>query len=458
VKHLTLPAALALVAGAPGLAAAGGMFLHTRGVHATARSGAFVAGADDLDSLWMNPSGLAHYAGGDSKSAILVDAAFVHQSGEYTRIDSGNNDQPAVSNQAPGLPIPSVAAAFDLGDKGALAVGVYAPYAGLMKFDEDGPQRYSLVDLSKTLLVTVSVGIGWKLGDHVRVGATVQDWVSSLAQTMVVSGCPGETVCAPEDPDFDAFVQIDQNDFFNPSGSVGAQLDAGDKVTVGASFQAPIRMAGGATLRTRLPNSGFYDGAEVTGDHADVKFWLPGVARLGVEVRPTPLWRLEVAGDLELWKMHEDMTFTPDHMRIENAAGVGTYELGPMSVPRHYKNTYAGSIGVEGQVSKGVPLRVLAGYTYETAAAPDAYLSVLTFDGAKHLGTFGVGYSFGKYTIDAVVAYAKVEDRTVTPDEGLSTQVNPVRDPNDPPLATYVNWGDYKSSWLVAGLAFRANL
>jgi long-chain fatty acid transport protein len=450
--------ALALISGGvPGVASAGGMALSTRGVRATARGGAFVAGTDDLSAMWMNPAGLANSAGGDSKMGILFDAALVSQSGEYTRVDSGMNEQATVSNQFGGLPVPSMAAGFDLGDKGVIGAAIYAPYAGLMKFDEDGPQRYSLIDMSKSVQVTISVGIGWKLGEHVRVGATLQNWVSSLSQTVMASGCPGETVCAPEDPDFDSLVQVDQNDLFNPSGSLGVQADAGKKVTFGASFQLPVHIAGDVTLRTRLPNSGFYDGATVSGDQAGFDTTLPAIIRGGIEVRPTPLWRIEVAGDMELWKEHESIDVTPHEIRIENAAGVGTYELGPMSVPRHYKNSYSGSLGVEGQPMKSTPLRVLAGYTYETAAAEDAYLSVLTFDGAKHLGSVGVGYTLkGKYTLDAVFAYAKVEDRTVTPDEGLSPQQNPVRDPNDPPLVTYVNWGDYKSSWLVAGLAFRA--
>jgi long-chain fatty acid transport protein len=450
--------ALALVAAAAGTADAGGMTLHTRGVRATARGGAFIGGADDLNALWLNPAGLAHAAGGAGKTSILIDAAFVSQKGEYTRVDSGMNPQATVSNQSPGLPIPSIAGGFDLGKKGVIAAGLYAPYAGLMKFGEDDAQRYSLIDLSQSVLLTMSVGIGWQVSDRLRVGATVQNWISSMSQTMKVSGCPGETVCAPEDPEFDAMVQLDQNDLFNPSASLGVQLDAGEKVTIGASFQAPVHMAGGATLRTRLPSSGFYDGATVSGDQASVDYWLPPVGRVGVEVRPAPRWRIEVAGDVELWSMHEEMAITPDGMRIEDAPGVGTYELGPMTVPRHYENTYAASLGVEGQPAAGTPLRILAGYTYETAAAPDAYLSVLTFDGAKHVGTGGLGYGFGRYTLDLVVAFAKVEDRTVTPEEGRSPQLNPVRDPNDPPLETYVNWGDYSSSWLVAGLAFRAEL
>ena len=443
---------------APATASAGGMTLHTRGVRPTARSGAFVAGADDLGAMWFNPAGLAALAGGVGNAEILVDAAYVAQSGEYTRVDSGGNDAGTVTNQAHGLPVPSLAAGFDLGDDGVIGVGVYAPYAGLMKFDEDGGQRYSLIDLSQSVIVTIAVGIGWRLGDKLRVGATVQNWVSSMAQTMVVSGCPGETVCTPEDPEFDAMVQLDQNDLFNPSGSLGVQLDAHEKVTIGAAFQLPIKMSGGSTLRTRLPSSGFYDGARVEGDRAHVEYWLPGVARLGVEVRPTERWRIEAAGNVELWSQHEEMRITPEDMSIENAAGVGTYELGPMALPRHYENTYALSLGVEGQPAAKTPLRVLAGYTYETQAAPDAYLSVLTFDGAKHLMTAGLGYQAGRYTIDAVFGYALVEDRDVSMEEGLSPQLTPVRDPNEEPLVTYVNAGQYKTSWLVAGLGVRARL
>jgi long-chain fatty acid transport protein len=379
----------------------------------------------------------------------------VHQSGTYHRIDSGNNDAGTVSNQSPGLPIPSMAAGFDLGDKGELAAAFYAPYAGLMKFDPTGPQRYSLVDLSKSVLATASIGVGWKLGDRVRVGATFQDWISLLDQQMVVSGCPGQTVCAPEDPDFDALVQIEQTDLWNPSGSVGVQIDAGDKVTIGATAQAPVLMQGSATIRTRLPSNNFYAGATVQGDKGQVKFWLPAVGRLGVEVHPNPRWHVEVAGEMEYWKLHKDMTVTPENIYIENAPGVGEYQLGPMSVPRDYQNTYAGSIGLEGQPSKSMPLRVMAGYTYETAAAPDKYLSVLTFDGAKHLITGGLGYTFGKLTIDSVVAYGKVATRTVSPSVGQSPQLDPVRDPNDPPLSVYVNWGTYKTSWLVAGASVR---
>ena len=86
------------------------MTLHTRGVRPTARGGAFVAGADDLGALWFNPAGLAHIDNGEK--SFLFDMAYVEQDIEYSRIDSGGNDQRTVSNSAPGLPIPSVGVAL----------------------------------------------------------------------------------------------------------------------------------------------------------------------------------------------------------------------------------------------------------------------------------------------------------------------------------------------------------
>ena len=49
------------------------------------------------------------------------------------------------------------------------------------------------------------------------------DVYSLVASQIVVSGCPGQTVCAPEDPDFDAFGQDTQTDYWSPSGSLGVQ-------------------------------------------------------------------------------------------------------------------------------------------------------------------------------------------------------------------------------------------
>jgi long-chain fatty acid transport protein len=434
-----------------GTAHAGGLQLASRGVRPTARGGAFIAGAEGLGSFGFNPAGVAALARDQHRYMALVDLGFVRQSASYTRLDSGMNPQPPVSNEAPGLPIPTVAASMDLGRDGVIALGIYAPYAGLGKYPEAGPQRYSLVDLSKSLLAVFELTYGHHLGERVRLGVGLQNMVFYMDSTVAFSACPGQTICAPEDPEFDAVGKVTQLSPFNPSAVAGAQVEITDWLRVGVAGQLPFFIGGSGKIQTRLPPSGFFEGAEVRGDQAEVSFTLPAALRMGVEVTPIPGWKAELATQIEFWSQHDEFLIEPKGVRIENAAGVGMYEVGTLRIPRGFEDTVAVNLGVEGQPLSSLPLTVLAGYSFETAAAPDEYLTVLTVDGARHLIAAGAGFQLGAWKLDAALGFVMVGDRNVTPDEGRAPQLSPIRDDSDEPLEVYVNWGEYSSSWLVVG-------
>ncbi len=433
-------------------AGAGGLQLPTRGVRPSARAGAFVAGADDLNAQWFNPAGLGMRGDGHAARTFLFDLGYVDQSVSYRRIDSGNNPRDVVDDEAAGLPIPTLGVAVDLDDRLTVAGGVYAPYAALVRYPEDGAQRYSVIDLSESLLFIVQASVAYRVSDRLRVGAGIQNMVFHLVSTLVFSGCPGQTVCAPEDPEFDAIGKVKQTDLFNPSAVLGVQYDVSASLRLGASFQLPFFIAGEGDFETRLPSSGFYNGAEVMGDRADVSFTLPATARAGVELSPSERLRLELAASVEFWSQHDEFLIDPQNVRIEGAPGVGSYEIGPLRIPRDFQNTYAVHLGGEGRPLASLPLDVLLGYAYETAAAPERTLSVITADGAKHLITGGLGYRFGGLAVHAMVGFAAVEDRTVSPDVGRAPQLTPIRDESAEPLGVYVNWGDYQSSWIMGGL------
>ncbi len=444
---LAAPTTLALLATVVDVApaTAGGMYLPMRGVRSTGRGGAFIAGVDDVSALWTNPAGLAALDGASG----LVDATFVGQQVTYDRVDSGGNRQPSATNQSPGLPVPSVGFAAALGPRLVLGGGLWAPYAALGKYAEDGAQRYASVDQSKSAIATIGVGLAVKLGERVRLGVTLQDHITLLTTSIVLSGCPGQTVCTPEDPEFDSYNRIDQTTLFSPSGSVGAQVDLAARATFGVMVQLPVKISGQGTLHSRLPSSGFFNGASVEGDRADVTLELPLTVRAGLELRPG-LWRIEAATTFERWSSQRQLTIDPVGVRIINAPGVGTYEFGKMVIPRNFKDTVAAQLGVEGQLKAGSPLTVRAGYVFETGAPPDATLTVQTVDGTKHLGTLGVGYDTGRWTIDGVLGYGVMPTRNVTASEAQVPQLNPIRDQPDPPV--YINAGDYSASWLLAGL------
>jgi long-subunit fatty acid transport protein len=108
-------------------------------------------------------------------------------------------------------------------------------------------------------------------------------------------------------------------------------------------------------------------------------------------------------------------------------------------------------VGVEGQPLADVPVTALAGYSFETAAAPDEFVTVMTVDGDRHLAALGAGYQRGRLAFHATLGYVFVSDRQVAPEVGRSPQLNPIRDDTDEPLEVFVNWGTYRSSWLIAG-------
>jgi long-chain fatty acid transport protein len=449
-----LAALVVLCAGVCALASealAGGMLLPVRGVRTVERAGALIAGADDADALWLDPAGLAHLAG-DGKVHLLFDAAFVSQTVDYARVDSGGNRLAPVSNQQAGMPIPTIAGALGVGERLVIAGGIAAPYAGLHRYDDDRAQRYASVSLEGSAFVYLTAGAAYKLSEQLRVGVTLMNVVSRLSSRVVLSGCPGQTLCAPEDPDFDALGQVSQTDLIAPSGSIGVQYDAAPLATLGLAFQAPSRVSATGTFRSRLPSSAFFDGARVVGEEAELSFTLPAVLRAGIELHPLPELRIEVALGAELWSMHDNIEITPNDIRIENAAGVGTYTVGKMVIPRQFKTSFAPAIGAEWHAPQFV---LGAGYSYETAAASPGYVSVLTVDSAKHLIGLGGGYKTGDWEIGASAGIALLSDVQVSLEDGKVTQLTPIR---DQPSDVVVNAGSYKSHYLIAGLRLTRQL
>ena len=98
---------------------------------------------------------------------------------------------------------------------------------------------------------------------------------------------------------------------------LGVQYDVSDTLRAGLAFQLPFFVSGQGKFETVLPPSGFYDGASVVGDRADVKFTLPPILRAGVEAALGPRWRAELGGSIEFWSMHDQLEVEPVDVRID---------------------------------------------------------------------------------------------------------------------------------------------
>lgn len=428
---------------------AGGLTLPTHGVRSLERGGALIAGADDADSLWLNPGGLGHLAG-NKKQALLFDVALVYQSVEYTRLDvvSGGAPFPQVENLQPGTLIPTLAGAIGIGDRLVIAGGLASPQTAFHRYAADGVQRYASVGLDGSRYVVITAGVGYKVSDRLRVGATLSNFVTSTKLAIVASGCPSTMTCAPEEPGFDMGLDLEQTDALSPSGSVGVQYDAAPSLTLGLAIDTPRTIAATGKLTIDLPGALPFEDATVSGDRAKLELTYPAAIRAGVEWRPVKSLRIEAALDVELWSMHDEVTLTPDAITIDNVGGASsTITLAPMHIPRDYQTTFAPALGIEWH---GPKVMVGAGYSYETAAAPARTVSVLAVDSAKHLIGIGGGYEDAGWQIGAAAGFVALEGVDVPLAGAGVPQLAPLGNPD----VTNVNAGSYRSRYLMAGLRF----
>src|SRR4029079_981628 len=112
------------------------------------------------------------------------------------------------------------------------------PYAGLHRYDDDAT-RYTSISLAESTFVMLSAGAAIAPAPGLRIGVTVTNMIALLKSQVVLSGCPGQTICAPEDPEFDARTKVDVHDVLAPSATLGIQYDAGARVTLAASATSP---------------------------------------------------------------------------------------------------------------------------------------------------------------------------------------------------------------------------
>jgi long-chain fatty acid transport protein len=469
---LTAAAALLAAAAVARDARAAGLYFSDRGVRPLGRGGAFVAGADDLGAIWYNPAGIV-----DAPSGVLFDATWLHYTSDFTRqalTTSSTNTTfvqtfPRVSGSTPILPIPTLAGSYRFGDREqyAVALGVYAPMTPVTTYPQTigsntpAPQRYSLVSLDGSALVVTGAWFAWKPLDELRVGAGLQMLMGTFRSTVDFSACPPDNlVCAGEAPAYDAYSQLAVGPIFAPSGNLGATYQPVKMVRIGASVQAPFDVDAPAKVDVRLPTAVVFDNASQKGDDARVKFQLPPVLRLGVEVRPLDEahdLRVELAYVREFWSVHQSIDVTPNNIQLLNVTGFPSpYGVSAISIPRGGQDSNSFRLGGEYMLPiEDYRLQLRAGVSYETSGIKEPYVSPLTIDSNKVAVSIGGGLFIGKrWRLDAVYSHVFASDVTVTPQEASVPRVNPVQ--GNPTQTASVNGGQYsaRADAIGVGLQF----
>ena len=458
----------------PQRAEAGGLFLTDRGVRPLSRGFAFVAGADDPQALWYNPAGLAY-----SGQQFLFDATLTFLRADFTRIDSGGNVLPTVDVDAAKLPIPMIAYSHPVREDLVLAFGIHAPNASLLRWPrgvsaqggtcdatsdpsadcEAAPQRYSLYSLEGSAFVNLTPAVAYRPIPELSLGVGLHLLVGRFVGETAISACDGFLCTQPENPEWDGVAQFDLNPIVHPGFTIGATYDA-DVVRIGASMVWwPGAISGEADLNVRLPSAPLFNGARVEGDKARLELDLPLILRAGVEVRPTPRFRVEAALVWEHWSTQKAAKITPDDVWIRDAVAIGDYQVGPIEIPRNMNDVWSLRLGGTAEV---IPdrLEVSAGVNYENSSFDDAYLTPLTLDARKVVVALGASVRVTD-TVFVDVSYGHVFMADPSVRNSAVPQNNPIRPPRSPDVpassggAVYIGNGDYDMEADIVGIGMR---
>jgi long-chain fatty acid transport protein len=427
---------------------AGGFYLPGRGVRPMGRAGAFVAsGEGNLNSLWYNPANLTLSDGLQlTVDLSVVDLAFDFKRAPRTNRSGETVTYARVQNSGAPQPIPQILIGGPTPNEDlSWAFGIYTPYMSPVSFPEDGPQRYTLIDNTGSVMGFMHAAVSYNIGDRVRVGAGFQNAFASFRLVSTTSGYTG-LYGRPEDEGLDILSKIELADFFAPAGNVGVWVKLGPMVEAAISAQTPVFFEDtDATLTVRMPSNPEFDNARLSNNTLSASMVLPAVARVALRFVNDPV-DLELTGVWEGWSSFDEISATPNDIAVEGVPGVGSIPVGPLNIPQNWQDTFSVRVGGDYRLNEKFTLR--AGYNFETGAPPDAYYNVFSPDTDKH--TLAAGFTWGgeRWGLDLSTAYYLLADRQIT--DSKTRQINPTDAENE--LTTVVGNGDYSSRYFVMGM------
>ncbi len=416
-------------------AVAAGLFLAPPGVRPLAQGGAFVAGASGVDALAYNPAGI-----GMGKPQALIEAGLPLHHTLYRRQVYGDGATlPTVEGVGLGMPSPALGVVHGLGLLPGLTfgLGLFADYPLMQNWPEElddgepAPQRYAVYNYRGTAMMKGALAAAYHLDGYGSIGVSVQVLAGTFASEMTASICDGVICTQPENPDYDAVIQMSARDIVVPGVQLGIVGTPLPWLRLAASWESGYRVEQEAALRIRLPRASIFDnaGLDPQEPRGTVKLRLPMQLRAGVEVLREGLGRLELAWVYEPWSVHDRIEVDSRGTVVRGVTALGDYPMGVVQLERGFRDTFSLRLGGELlpglKAAPGLVLR--GGLAWEPSAVADEYLTAMTVDLDKLIAAVGAGYTVGVVTIDVTYAHVFFASTVVTDSKVL--QINPTRPP-----------------------------
>jgi long-chain fatty acid transport protein len=395
----------------------GGYYTGALGARAAGRGGAFVARADDLTAVSINPAGLAELDG----TVVELGNQFSHDGYDYTRaptLDYGQSTTPTqptafdkVHNATPWQPaLPFIGVSSRLGLRDwSFALAAFAP-PGISReqFPQDGGQRYMMVN-RQAIILDYTASAAWRFHDLWGVGVTLE-WITvpRLDYSLVINGNTSPGAANPVSSPFDILAQTTGSDWFTFNAIVGAWFRPKPSLEFGLAGQI---LPANIVTHSTLTLSGLalnFDGTAVLGtittgrgngqeSNVSVTLPLPLLVRGGGRYRHQSAGRevydVELDVEYESWSRANAFTVATNGL-VASSRGQPV-PIGTITVPKQWSDVLSVKLGGDFNL---IPDRwtLRAGVYYETAAAPAAYANVDFPAGAQMGAALGASLLMGR--------------------------------------------------------------
>ncbi len=423
---------------------AGGLFIPDIGTRSLGRAGAYVASGDDPTALWYNPANLAAGRGLRFEIDLTLNVRSVWWQRAPDPVVQDAPFEPVDNRRAPPIPIPGLFAVWDAGVPGlALALGVYVPMNGTLRFSDDGPQRYTVVR-SGSFVIFFHTAVAYQVTKWLRLGAGL--FVNSVFFNQRLAVNLG--FVRPEDPAWDVLIDVVGTQHFLVNGNFGLTLMPGAGVELGVSFFPGRRARARGTLQVE-PREALASLLQVNGSAAEFEIDFPWLVRAGAAWRwrrydpaGQPYDQLVVEADyvFEGWSSLTAIRIFPRNVSLSVEPFIRDFAVPDLPLRRDWRDTHSVRFGGEALLYR--PLRVVAraGYYWESGAVRDPLVTVGTPDVNKHGIALGAGIELGHFRLSLSYSHVLYEPRTITASAMRLTN------PLDPERASIIGNGDYRFS------------
>lgn len=388
----------------------------------------------DATAVYWNPGALGFL----DEPSVMLGGHFVVGDARYTRtryasyqkedslrfatpippesIDASKTGQAPKSVANPIAIVPAIFGAMPLDSKKHLwaGFGVYAPYAAILSFGDDGPQKWQLQSVT---LATVNVNptITYRFNDvvSVGVGGAYTLGYADIRRVQDFAALPDVGRALNNPP-------IQQSNEFGPNAppavrelsvmsrpihvkdaighayalSAGVMVRPTRKLRLGLTYQHSTKMNFNGRFSLDM-NDDFFTGdlasqglafkSLVTGD-ATVTVRFPKTIMLGAHYDVSEQLSIYGAAAYTTWSEVKSLDVTAKSPDLAQPQ-IGLGDTVKIAIPRHWKDTIGVDLG--GRFTVSDKLGVYGSLGYRSPASPDANLDVAAFDG--HRAVVGAG-------------------------------------------------------------------